>query len=261
MELHDDLLQHLERERPDLLPGSQFAGIDRNGLEGKYDHGTTIVAVKYADGAIIGGDTRSTMGLFISDEYKRKVHVLDRFTVAGFAGVSEMCDEYAGLLGRIFENYRKIHHRALDFAGKVNLTSALLKKNPLLLHGMMTVPILAGLDPEAGSSHIVTYDGIGGVTEKMSYAALGSGGHFAALSLRKTWRVRGGQNMERETAEKTVVEALWDSAVPQAGSSPPDIRRNILPYLISVDQEGTRQVERDAIARYVRQLELEFGDE
>ena len=224
-------------------------------------HGTTTASLKYNGGVLIGADTRSTAGIRIVDEHKKKVHKIDKYTAAAFAGVAEMCDDYAGVLQVYFDNFRKVHRTSLDFPGKTNAISNILKQNLMMTaNGIYAVPLIVGYDPAEKTSGIVTYDAIGGITEHQHYAAEGSGGLFATESLKKNWRQRGRENIDKETAIRTLIEAIYDSAGPQAGSSPPDLRRNILPNAIGIDANGAYEVTPEEVRKAVRQIEAEQGD-
>ncbi|HEX2064427.1 MAG TPA: proteasome subunit beta, partial [Acidimicrobiales bacterium] len=78
-------------------PGPNFAALLRrlNGPEPRFEvdrvavtHGTTIVAVRYADGVVMAGDRRATSGHLISHRTIEKVFAADRYSGVAFAGAA-----------------------------------------------------------------------------------------------------------------------------------------------------------------------------
>ena len=62
--------EHLQRQRPDLLPFGQQLGAGAAAVSTaaplQAPHGTTIVALGYAGGVLMAGDRRATMGNVIA---------------------------------------------------------------------------------------------------------------------------------------------------------------------------------------------------
>ena len=73
------------RERaPELLPGRRPLP---PGLSADLSpHATTIVALSYADGVIVAGDRRATMGNLIAQRDIEKVFAADEYSLVGIAG-------------------------------------------------------------------------------------------------------------------------------------------------------------------------------
>ena len=90
--------EHLQRQRPDLLPFGQLpfgqqpsgqpfpAGNTATPLQAP--HGTTIVALTYAGGVLMAGDRRATMGNVIASRHIEKVFPADQYSVLGIAGTA-----------------------------------------------------------------------------------------------------------------------------------------------------------------------------
>src|SRR5918995_3911067 len=51
-------------------------------------HGTTVVAIRYADGMVMAGDRRATAGNFISHRSMEKVFPADRHSGVAIAGAA-----------------------------------------------------------------------------------------------------------------------------------------------------------------------------
>ena len=85
---------------PDRDPGPDFAALLRTqGLvpevpagavaaAGAVPHGTTVVAIRYADGVVMAGDRRATSGNLISHRSIEKVFPADRWSGVAIAGAA-----------------------------------------------------------------------------------------------------------------------------------------------------------------------------
>src|SRR5687768_5647682 len=51
-------------------------------------HGTTVVAIRYADGVVMAGDRRATSGHLISHRTMEKVYPADRYSGVAIAGAA-----------------------------------------------------------------------------------------------------------------------------------------------------------------------------
>jgi proteasome beta subunit len=86
--------------RPDDDPGPDFAALVRRvGLVPDpptadvadrltVTHGTTVVAIRYADGVVMAGDRRATSGNLISHRAIEKVFPADRHSGVAIAGAA-----------------------------------------------------------------------------------------------------------------------------------------------------------------------------
>jgi proteasome beta subunit len=202
-------------------------------------HGTTIVAVTYADGVLMGGDRRATMGNLISQRDIEKVYPADSYSVIGIAGAAGIAIEMVKLYQVELEHYEKIEGLTLSLDGKANRLAAMIRGNlGAALQGLAVVPLFAGFDLDAAAGttpgRIFSYDVTGGNYEERGYAAVGSGSLFAKNSLKKTWR----SNLTAEAATRTLVEALYDAADDDSATGGPDPVRRLYPIVYRVDAEG-----------------------
>src|SRR5438552_4059230 len=69
----------LRTERPDLLPQVATGSID-------VAHGTTILALRFADGVVMAGDRRGTEGFSIAQRDAEKVYPADSHSAVAIAG-------------------------------------------------------------------------------------------------------------------------------------------------------------------------------
>src|SRR5664279_3310294 len=175
---------------PQLLPGRRPAA----DLSSALPHGTTIVAVSCAEGVVMAGDRRATMGNLIAQRDIEKVFVADSHSAIGSAGTAGVAVEMVRLFRLELEHYEKIEGVRLSLDGKANRLATMIRGNlGMAMQGLAVVPLFAGLedaaafgaDPAvsaAGSQapgRIFSYDVAGGKYEERDYFAVGSGSMFA----------------------------------------------------------------------------------
>jgi proteasome beta subunit len=222
---------------PDLLPSHR--PIPQVPVGDLVPHGTTIVAVTYAGGILMGGDRRATMGNLISSRDIEKVYPADSYSVIGIAGAAGIAIEMVKLYQVELEHYEKIEGITLSLDGKANRLAAMIRGNlGAAMQGLAVVPLFAGYDldaaPGAAPGRIFSYDVTGGNYEERGYAAVGSGSLFAKNSLKKTWR----SGLPADAAVRTVVESLYDAADDDSATGGPDPVRRLYPIIYRVDAEG-----------------------
>jgi proteasome beta subunit len=204
---------------PELLPGRR--PVPTLPVGDIAPHGTTIVAVAYEGGVLMGGDRRATMGNLISSRDIEKVYPADSYSVIGIAGAAGIAIEMVRLYQVELEHYEKIEGLTMSLDGKANRLAAMIRGN---------------LDaaPGVAPGRIFSYDVTGGNYEERGYAAVGSGSLFAKNSLKKTWRT----GLPADDATRTLVEALYDAADDDAATGGPDPVRRLYPIVYRVDAEG-----------------------
>ncbi|WP_222266845.1 proteasome subunit beta [Modestobacter marinus] len=222
---------------PDLLPGRRT--LPAAPLGELAPHGTTIVAVTYAGGVLMGGDRRATMGNLISSRDIEKVYAADSYSVIGIAGAAGIAIEMVRLYQVELEHYEKIEGVTMSLDGKANRLAGMIRGNlGAAMQGLAVVPLFAGYDLDAaeGASpgRIFSYDVTGGNYEERGYASVGSGSLFARNSLKKTWRT----GMSADAATRSLVESLYDAADDDSATGGPDPVRRLYPIVYRVDAEG-----------------------
>ena len=139
-------------------------------------HGTTVVAVRYADGVVMAGDRRATTGNLISHRAIEKVFPADRHSGVAIAGAAGPAMEMVKLFQLQLEHYEKVEASALSLEGKANQLSAMVRNHlPAAMQGLAVVPLFAGYDLARGAGRLFQYDVTGGRYEETNYAATGSG--------------------------------------------------------------------------------------
>jgi proteasome beta subunit len=224
---------------PHLLPGrlppgatpAAVSGADALGIP----HGTTVVALTFADGVVIAGDRRATMGNVIAQRDIEKVFVTDSHSAVGFAGTAGMGLQMVRLFTVDLEHYEKTEGVPLSLDGKANKLAGMVQQNlAAALQGFVVVPILVGYDVDAEpakAGRIVTYDAAGGrYDELLGYHAIGSGSVFAKSALKK----RHDPNADLASAVRTAVESLYDAADDDTATGGPDLTRRIFPVVVSI---------------------------
>ena len=122
-------------------------------------HGTTIVALRHANGVVMAGDRRATMGNIIAQRDIQKVFPADQYSLIGIAGSAGIAIELVRLFQVELEHYEKIEGTPLSLNGKANRLSSMLRSNlGLAMQGMAVVPLFAGFDSTEKTGRIFSYD-------------------------------------------------------------------------------------------------------
>ncbi len=239
-------------------PGSSFSDLlDSLGLAPRWKvpagpaqslnppEGTTVLACRYGDGVVIGGDRQATEGHLIAHRRIRKVYRSDRMSAVAVAGTAGLALEMVRLFTVELEHYEKIEGAMLSLEGKANFLSRLVRSQlPLAFQGLAVVPLFAGYDQTSDQGRVYTFDVVGGRYEEKQYGAAGSGAVQARAYLRTAWK---SEMAEDEVVEK-VMGALVAAADVDVATGGPDLRRGILPNLVMIDRGGVREVSDDHLA-------------
>jgi proteasome beta subunit len=233
---------------PDLLPGRRPLPPGQAG--DLAPQATTIVAAAYADGVLMAGDRRATMGNMIAQRDIEKVSTADAYSLVGFAGTAGIGMEMIRLFQLELEHYEKIESAILTLDGKANRLASMIRGNlGAAMQGLAVLPLFAGYDLDADApaeaGRIFSYDVTGGPYEEQNFAGIGSGSLFARGSMKKLWR----PGMSREDVIRVAVEALYDAADDDSATGGPDLVRKIYPLIILATAEGTRRVSDEEIGQ------------
>ena len=250
-------------------PGSSFSDLLRTqagdkGPERDLPHpieapeGTTVLALRYADGVIMAGDRRATEGFQIAHRSIEKVFAADDLSAVAIAGTAGPAVEIVRLFQTELEHYEKVEGDRLTLEGKATKLSEMIRANlPAAMQGLVVVPIFAGYDEARGHGRIFMYDVTGGRYEEDDYHATGSGGKDARSSLKKRYE----PDLTRQQAVKAAIEALFDAADEDVGTGGPDLMRGIFPTVVAISAEGTTEVSEDEIRNLFEQLMKERRDD
>jgi len=209
-------------------------------------HATTVAAMRYADGVVMGGDRRSTEGMAIAQRDIEKVFPADDYSAVAIAGAAGPAIEMVRLFQTELEHYEKIEGFPLSLEGKANKLGQMVRGNlGLAMQGLVVVPLFAGYDTRRRTGRIFRYDVTGGRWEDEDYYATGSGGKDARGSLKKRYRAE----LDATAAVDVLVEALYDAADEDAGTGGPDLVRGIFPLVATVTEEGYRRLPDDDVRK------------
>lgn len=214
-------------------------------------HATTIVALATADGVVMAGDRRATMGNIIAQRDIEKVFPADEHSVVGIAGAAGVAVELVRLFQVELEHYEKIEGLPLSLDGKANRLATLLRGNlGMAMQGLAVVPLFAGFDLDRQRGRIFSYDVTGGRYEERDHHAVGSGSVFARGSLKKLYR--GG--MTTADAVMASVEALYDAADDDSATGGPDLTRRIFPVIAVAEVDGVHMLADAEVGQVVEQV-------
>ena len=226
-----DLVRANGTERP---ADARVAGEAGHGV-GAVPHGTTILALKFADGVVMAGDRRATAGYSIEDERIEKVFPADDHSAVAIAGAAGQATEMVKLFQTEIEHYEKVEGERLSLEGKANRLAQMIRGNlPQAMQGLAVVPLFAGWDERREEGRIFRYDVTGGRWEEAVFHTTGSGGIHARATLKKRWK----PGLDREAAIRVAVEALYDAAQEDVATGGPDLFRGVYPSMKVVDRDG-----------------------
>jgi proteasome beta subunit len=210
-----------------------------------------VLAVRYADGVLMAGDRRATMGNLIAQRDLEKVYPADEHSAIAFAGTVGLAVEMVKMFQVELEHYERIEGVELSIEGKVNKLGSMVRANLAQAEaGLAVIPLFAGYDERQGIGRLFSTDITGFVSEDSDYESVGSGSDFAKGSLKKLFR----PGMTEAEAARICVEALYDAADDDSATGGPDLVRQIFPILATVTADGYRRYtgeEAGAIAQAV----------
>lgn len=216
-------------------------------------HGTTIAALRYADGVIMAGDRRATEGHTIAHRRMNKVFSADRFSGIAIAGAAGLAQEMVRLFQTQLEHYEKIEGAGLSLEGKANQLAQMLRGNlGMAMQGLAVVPLFAGWDEARRRGRIFTYDVVGGRYEETDLHATGSGGRDARSAIKMGYR----EGLARTEAIELAIAALWEAADEDSATGGPDVVRGIYPTVATITAEGFQMLEENEVsARFTTLME------
>jgi proteasome beta subunit len=233
---------------PELLPGRRPLPAGHS-LEAP--HGTTIVVAEYADGVVMAGDRRATMGSLIANRDMEKVYAADEYSVVGIAGTAGIAVELVKLYQVELEHYEKIEGTLMSIEGKANRLASMIRNNlAMAMQGLTVVPVFAGFDVVQGRGRVYSYDVTGGCYAEKDHHSIGSGSVFARGSLKKLWR----PGLAEAEMVRACLEALYDAADDDSATGGPDVGRRIWPTVAVIDRDGVRFLADDGLAVVVEDI-------
>ena len=238
-------MELLESEYPHLSPNWDGMFTAAAGELPAQAHGTTVIGLCFADGAMVAGDRLATMDYRVASRNIEKVFATDDYSLMAIAGAAGPATEMARLLGIQFEHHEKIEGEPLELEGKANTLAHLIKQNlPAAMQGLVVVPIFAGYDRRRQLGRLWKYEVTGGRYEEKEYDSVGSGSLFARESLKKSFK----PGATRDEALAMVLEALADAADEDRGTGGVDTERGIYPRVKTCTSKGIEEISDQQVA-------------
>ncbi|WP_334143579.1 proteasome subunit beta [Rhabdothermincola sp.] len=226
---------------PTLSPGERI----------EIAHGTTVVAIRYADGVVMAGDRRATAGNFISHRAIEKVFPADRHSGVAIAGAAGPAMEMVKLFQLQLEHYEKVEGTALSLEGKANTLAQMVRSNlPAAMQGLGVVPLFAGYDTHRRAGRLFEYDLTGGRYEETRFAASGSGSLHASTVIKLGYR----EGIDRGGAVDLAITALFEAADEDSATGGPDLVRGIYPVIATITSSGFERLTDDEVAERFQDL-------
>lgn len=214
-------------------------------------HGTTCIAMRYADGVLLAGDRRATSGNLISYRTMQKVFPSDRHSAVAIAGAAGPAVEMVRLFQLQLEHYEKVEGKELSLDGKAAQLSQMLRQHlPAARIGMVVVPLFAGYDLRKDIGRLFQFDVSGGRYEELEYGSTGSGSLHASTVLKMGYR----RDQDRDAAVDLAIEALYVAADEDSATGGPDFIRNLFPIVATVTDQGYQQLDDDEIRERSQRL-------
>jgi proteasome beta subunit len=213
-------------------------------------HGTTVVAIRYADGVVLAGDRRATAGFAIASRRIEKVFRADHRSGVAFAGVAGPGTEMVRLFQTQLEHYEKIEGESLSLEGKANQLAQMVRANfPAAMQGLVVVPLFAGYDERRNRGRVFSFDPTGGKYEESDFQTNGSGGVHAKNWIKAQWR----EGMSADETIDLAIRSLFAAADEDTATGGPDLIRRIFPTVAVIEADGFRalpeeEVEQRALA-------------
>lgn len=208
-------------------------------------HGTTVVALRFAEGIVMAGDRRATEGNAIAHRAMEKVFSADRYSAVAIAGAAGPAVEMVRLFQTQLEHYEKVEGVVLSLEGKANQLGQMVREHlPMAMQGLAVVPLFAGYDLARGTGRIFTYDVTGGHYEETEHNATGSGGRDARTTIKLGYR----DAMARDDSVELAIEALYEAADEDSATGGPDLVRGIYPLVATVTAAGFSAVGEEEVA-------------
>ena len=237
-------------------PGSDFSALLRRvGLDpfqapagpaaNLAPHATTVLAVRFADGVVMAGDRRATMGNRISNREMEKVVPADRHSGVAISGTAGVAMDMIKLFQLQLEHYEKLDGRPISLEGKANQLSQMVRANlGAAMQGLVVVPIFAGYDSLRSTGRLWDFDITGGRYEEREFVATGSGGGPASTVLKVGYR----PGLASTEAIELACRALWEAAEVDSATGGPDALRGIYPVVATITADGWQRITDDVLA-------------
>lgn len=222
-------------------------------------HGTTVLALRYNEGALVLADRRATMGNLIMYEQAEKIELLDPWTVVAISGAYARSLEVCRYLRHAFKFYERLSQQEMSTEGKLmEISRALAGNVQMAMSGIgVFLPIAAAYDRRTGGYAVYFFDTAGARFRDADYACAGSGserirGVFEhQIRTQGPWATRSRSEVLEEGLRMLDIAASLDSATG-------GFRRG-LPLVCDLTASGARMMESDELREVVGRVGAELG--
>uniref|UniRef100_A0A452Y5U4 Proteasome subunit beta n=1 Tax=Aegilops tauschii subsp. strangulata TaxID=200361 RepID=A0A452Y5U4_AEGTS len=176
------------------------AMLEKNGLKmpGFRKTGTTIVGLVFADGVVLGADTRATEGPIVADKNCEKIHFMAPNIYCCGAGTAADTEAVTDMVS----SQLQLHRYATSRESRVVTALTLLKTHLFNYQGHVSAAlVLGGVDVTGPHLHTVYPHGS---TDTLPFATMGSGS-LAAMSV---FESKYREGLTREEGIALVAEAI-----------------------------------------------------
>ena len=227
-----------------------------NGSSGHIQHteGTTVVAFRYKEGVIIGGDRRATAGTSVIYDRADKLLQIDEHSVMAISGSPAVAYEMARVLEHSFQYFRRSQLQELSLEGKLRTLSRLIRENlPMAMQGIGgVIPIFVIYDPHSDAENrgkIFFYDALGAHFESAEFATSGSGSVWirGVLYYQNRWGGALLASMDEKAATITILRLLDAASEYDVATSGYNPKSNIFPTVKTITQEGVQDLSDDTL--------------
>jgi proteasome beta subunit len=234
---------------------AELVGFPSTPIESSLEtHGTTVLALRYAEGVLMLADRRATAGNLIMYDQADKILPLDDFTVAAISGAYGRSVEVSRFLKHSFKYYSRMVLHEMSLEGKLMEISKALSANMInAMQGVgLFLPIVAAYDKASDSFGLYFFDGSGARFDNSDYACAGSGserirGVFEYLGrVKKPWS-------ERSLADVLADGLLMLDIAADLDSATGGFTKN-LPIVRVLDREGNRLIDEAELLKQAKKV-------
>ena len=242
--------------RPYDSPAGQGIGLGNGVVD---IHGTTVIAVKYADGVITVGDRRATAGFAVMYDRSEKVLPIDDYTLLAISGSFAQAMEAVRFLRTSFKLYERTYLQQMSLEGKLAELAKVVRSGiPNALQGIGGfIPILTTYDRENSEGRIFFYDGMGARFESAEFGAAGSG----SMQIRGIFDyiVKTKKPFHSMTREEALTEALFLLDIAADLDAATGGWSKVLPLATTISSEGIQHIPEEELRALCSDIDSRSG--
>ncbi|KDQ08370.1 hypothetical protein BOTBODRAFT_118705 [Botryobasidium botryosum FD-172 SS1] len=205
--------------------------------------GTTIVGCLFADGIVLGADTRATEGPIVADKNCEKIHYISESIRCCGAGTAADTEFTTALISSNIE----LHALSTGRKPRVVTAMTMLKQMLFQYQGQIGAALVLGGVDATGPQLFTVHPH--GSTDKLPYVTMGSGSLAAMAVFESRWR----KDMDRSSAIELVAAAISAGIFNDLGSG-----SNVDVCVITRDETDMLRNYEQPNEREVKELKYKF---